>query len=464
MPTDSFSEFEVVADDRSALERLGDNNPDSVDMETLRACFPKVFETFPDEPEWRILEALEAANMDDKKAVRNLKAKIKQAKQLGIDLQSAERNERRQFIDKRDSAMKREVDMMISQGEREEHTRLQRLTVGERSVELAKHEAPYLGVEREALLEVRRLSSTFACSVDEGLAVRRTADEDEADEDDADGADGAAGGGAPDVEMGAADSADAAGEAAGSSSSGASPAAAAAAGEAEAEAGGEDLALEMGQQGLPLRRLQDFALHDADGQLCRLDLLDSTKKSLAVYASGYVCSNTDGVDEQEAECAGASSGYYVANLGPFHAYVVGGYTEQDAGMFASASIFISTANAEYELGAPLEEYAPLLTPLLEKVELTKRVVRGLEAGSQRSLQELIEAVAAGGPSDGDDGAAAARLEFDEAYVRGHALFVLAQLRSYDVGAKPGELRTCGCAAIRELAASCDVQLMPLRQT
>ena len=41
--------------------------------------------------------------------------------------------------------------------------------------------------------------------------------------------------------------------------------------------------------------------------------------SATLYASGFVCSNNDGVDEQEEECAGSSAGVFVRGLGPFQA-------------------------------------------------------------------------------------------------------------------------------------------------
>ena len=142
MAANDFSEFEVVPDDRSEVQKLGDDSAvdGAVDIPTLKCCFPKVFEVFKDREDWVILGALEAAGMDEAKAIRNLKAKIRQAKQLGLDLKSAEKNEQRQFIDKRHAAMSNEVQTMVKQEERDERSRLQRLTEGQRSVELAKDE------------------------------------------------------------------------------------------------------------------------------------------------------------------------------------------------------------------------------------------------------------------------------------------------------------------------------------
>ena len=60
-----MDEIEVVP--QTALETLGDHNPDSVDIETLKACFPAIFATFADLGEWQILSALEGAFMDEKR-------------------------------------------------------------------------------------------------------------------------------------------------------------------------------------------------------------------------------------------------------------------------------------------------------------------------------------------------------------------------------------------------------------
>ena len=91
---------------QTALEILGDHNADSVDIETLKVCFPAIFATFADLGEWQILSALEGAFMDEKRATRNLKAKIKQAKELGVDLKAAERIQNQKFIQKREAADK----------------------------------------------------------------------------------------------------------------------------------------------------------------------------------------------------------------------------------------------------------------------------------------------------------------------------------------------------------------------
>ena len=82
MAANDFSEFEVVPDDRSEVQKLGDESAvdGAVDIPTLKCCFPKVFEVFKDREDWVILGALEAAGMDEAKAIRNLKAKIRQAR------------------------------------------------------------------------------------------------------------------------------------------------------------------------------------------------------------------------------------------------------------------------------------------------------------------------------------------------------------------------------------------------
>ena len=115
---------------------------------------------------------------------------------------------------------------------------------------------------------------------------------------------------------------------------------------------------------------------------------------MRVYASGFVCHNTDGADEQEAEdaCAGESAGYYVSRLGPFSAYVVSGYSRHDAHLFPRPSLFLQSELAEYELAEPAAPYAPYLAPMLEKVELCKRVVRALEASPAQTLPQLLAAV------------------------------------------------------------------------
>jgi hypothetical protein len=152
MAANDFSEFEVVPDDRSEVQKLGDDSAvdGTVDIPTLKCCFPKVFEVFKDREDWVILGALEAAGMDEAKAIRNLKAKIRQAKQLvrhpvleprtsrprrdrhaathaceprlgqGLDLKAAEKNEQRQFVDKRHAAVSNEVQTMVKQEERDE--------------------------------------------------------------------------------------------------------------------------------------------------------------------------------------------------------------------------------------------------------------------------------------------------------------------------------------------------------
>ena len=78
MAGSGFSEIEVVPDDRSEVQKLGDNDPDSVDPDTLKCCFPKVFEVFKDLEVWEILGALEGAGMNEARAIRNLKLKIKE--------------------------------------------------------------------------------------------------------------------------------------------------------------------------------------------------------------------------------------------------------------------------------------------------------------------------------------------------------------------------------------------------
>jgi hypothetical protein len=49
----------------------------SVDLVALRECFPNIFECFETMSDWTILAALEATQMDEDKAIRNLKAKLK---------------------------------------------------------------------------------------------------------------------------------------------------------------------------------------------------------------------------------------------------------------------------------------------------------------------------------------------------------------------------------------------------
>lgn len=49
----------------------------SVDLVALRECFPNIFECFETMSAWSILSALEATQMDENKAIRNIKAKQK---------------------------------------------------------------------------------------------------------------------------------------------------------------------------------------------------------------------------------------------------------------------------------------------------------------------------------------------------------------------------------------------------
>ena len=88
---------------QSQLEMIGDTNPDSVDLDTLKACFPEIFASFAELGEWQILAALEGACMDEKRATRNLKAKIKQTKNLGVGLAAAERIQNQKYIQKREA-------------------------------------------------------------------------------------------------------------------------------------------------------------------------------------------------------------------------------------------------------------------------------------------------------------------------------------------------------------------------
>eukprot|EP00966_Prymnesium_polylepis_P211970 4909682-Prymnesium_polylepis.1 len=150
-----MDEIEVV----SAEDPPQDNDPDSVDMPTLKACFPSIFRTFADLPEWTVLAALEGAGMDEKRATRNLKAKRKAVKDLGVTLKSAEKLERQVFVEKREVAEKNEVSMMVQREQKEEEERIKRMSPGERSIELAKTEAGYLTVERAALLAPEPMSA-----------------------------------------------------------------------------------------------------------------------------------------------------------------------------------------------------------------------------------------------------------------------------------------------------------------
>ena len=70
---------------------------------------------------------------------------------------------------------------------------------------------------------------------------------------------------------------------------------------AEAGTGAGDAAAEEAGEGegagsappprqLPLRQLHDFSLHDASGQLCRLEVLDARVGS-KIYATGFVGAN-----------------------------------------------------------------------------------------------------------------------------------------------------------------------------
>ena len=90
----------------SALEALGDHRADSVDMVALQDAFPQIFETFVGMGEYHILSSLESAGFDEERAIRNLKAKIRQSKVLGINLKAATRIEQQQFIEKRESVVK----------------------------------------------------------------------------------------------------------------------------------------------------------------------------------------------------------------------------------------------------------------------------------------------------------------------------------------------------------------------
>ena len=97
----------------------------------------------------------------------------------------------------------------------------------------------------------------------------------------------------------------------------------------------------------------------------------------------------------------------------------------------------------------------LLRPLLEKLELCKRLVRSLESEPLLTEAQLLAAV-----KESADGAAAERenvhnasdesessiraefesLKFDGAYLKAHFGFVVRQLKSFDSGAERNEMR------------------------
>ena len=156
-----------------------DNEPDSVDMSTLKECFPAIFKTFSDMPEWTVLAALESASMDEKRAIRNLKAKRKAVKELGVDFKSAEKLEHKVYIEKREVAEKREVSMMEQRDMRDAEERQKKMSAGERSIELAKTEADYLTVEREVLVAPAWMNTEGQpCAVSEAEALQVTRLED----------------------------------------------------------------------------------------------------------------------------------------------------------------------------------------------------------------------------------------------------------------------------------------------
>ena len=331
----------------TSCEMCGQMMP--IDIDTAKEAFPNLFVAFKDLPEQSVVDQLVAAKLKESKASAALKKREKEAKALGSTLLNAVNNEN-SLAPIRDVAVKREMETFEQREEQQEQLRLQRLTEGERSIELAKTEAAYVGVERKVLQQPRWLGEHRAVPVDEEHAVRKTdreAHEGEEGEGEGEGAEPRDDG---DVAMEEAGGGDGGGEEA-----------------AEGAAGAPD----PGQRVLPMRRLRDFVLHDAAGQLCRLEVLDRTK-ARAIYASGYVCPDADGVDEQEDACAGVGDGLYVARLGPFFHYEVKGYSSLDAALFgASASLFLSTNRAEYELAEPAKEYAPLFIPMLEKVAISR---------------------------------------------------------------------------------------------
>ncbi|EOD21882.1 hypothetical protein EMIHUDRAFT_458278 [Emiliania huxleyi CCMP1516] len=240
----------------------------TVDLDTLRAVFPKIFQSFEDTPAWLI---------------------------LGEYVSPAERNERRGFIEKRESVSE----------EKEAAARRRAMSEGQLSVEIAAQEPPYLSVTRDQL--------AASVAVDSHLSALS-----------------------------------------------------------------ESAALE-----LPLRQLHDFSLHDASGQLCRLEVLDERVGS-KIYATG---ANWDSLDEQEREqlwaCAPGSTrrsedheesdGVYVKGLGACSCYTISGYSQHDALVFPRPSVFLVTEAGQYELTTPSAQYAPFFAPVQEKVEVCKRL-------------------------------------------------------------------------------------------
>ena len=324
----------------------------------------------------------------------------------------------------------------------------------------------------------------------------------------------------------------------------------------EASKEGDGVNASFGGGGLPLRRLEDFVLHDANGQLARLEALDhgaklwvktekeastekkrprkrsvhgkeaSTEKKrprkrsvpahspltnahvshtrdtlplcafphhhpVVLYthtrppilpsqfshllppsqATGFVGANWDAIDDADGFEEGQQ--VRVASLGPFSCYVAAGYSAADAALFKQPAIFLQTALAEYELGEPAPAYVPLLRPLLEKLELCKRLVRSLESEPLLTEAQLLAAV-----KESADGAAAERenvhnasdesessiraefesLKFDGAYLKAHFGFVVRQLKSFDSGAERNEMRMLSCTSIREIASSLEISL------
>lgn len=143
-------ELEAIPDDRSSLQRLGDTCEDSVDPAIMRECFPNLFKTFPDVPDHTLLSALNGAGMDEKKAIRNLKAKVRAAKALGVDLQTAERNENT-LAPLREVQCKLAAENIDERYEREQAQRIAKMSAGEHSLEMAKTEGEYLTVTRQTL-------------------------------------------------------------------------------------------------------------------------------------------------------------------------------------------------------------------------------------------------------------------------------------------------------------------------
>lgn len=161
----------------------------------------------------------------------------------------------------------------------------------------------------------------------------------------------------------------------------------------------------------PQNKLTAFSVYDKEGHLCPLDS-GLIEDNVLLFASGYM----KPVYEENPD---PEDGVPAMDIGPINEWWVSGFDGGEA-----ALIGLSTAYGEYYLMEPSEEYAGFMTPMWEKIFMSKLVIEFLLDEIEPVYEDLLNKLHTAVPPKG-------LTALTEDSLLRHSQFICDQVQSVD---------------------------------